>query len=136
MRPSSPPSVLHQPIFESSPILKSVAARVAEGGVLSVGRAGEGVSGFLLAYLSTVLERTLLVITATLDETNRVRRDWSTFRDAPVSDFLPWESIFEKDSEPDPETFAQRYEILQALSGNEPVSLVAPVQAVLQPDLT
>ena len=124
---------LAQQIFRESSAIAEVGARVARGGQVLVGRAGEGVRGFLLGGLSESASRPLLAITASLDEAERLRRDWGSFTDEAVHVFPPWESLFEADSEPDPDIFRERSECIEGLAAGTIRAAVAPVQAILQP---
>ncbi len=120
-------------IFRESKSIAEIRRRLDRGGEVLVGRAGEGVSGFLLAGLTETTSRPILAVTASLDEAERLRRDWSTFTDEPVHVFPPWESLFEAESEPDPDIFRERTECSEGLRAGTVRAAVAPVQAILQP---
>ncbi len=120
-------------IFHASNTISQVARHIEKSGEVLVGRAGEGVTGFLLAGLLERSSRPILAVTSSLDEAERLRRDWSTFSDSAVHVFPPWESLFEADSEPDPDTFRERSECAEGLVTGSVRAAVAPVQAILQP---
>jgi len=120
-------------IHRDSKAIAEIARRLARGGEVVVGRAGEGAAGFLLAGLVETARRPILAVTATLDEAERLRRDIATFCDAAVHVFPPWESLFEADSEPDPDIFRERSECAEGLRSGAVRVAVAPVQAILQP---
>ncbi|MFQ5655560.1 MAG: CarD family transcriptional regulator [Planctomycetota bacterium] len=124
---------LHRRIFAESAALREVAGRVGEGGVTTAGRAAGSAGAFLLASLGGSTARPILLVTSSLDEAERARRDWSTFLGGPVETFPPWESLFEEGSEPDPEIFRQRTEVLDGLLQRKLAGAVAPMQALLQP---
>ncbi len=125
--------LLHHRIYENSPVLRSVAERLERGGVVPVGRAAESARGFLLAYLASHYGMSLLVVAPSLDEADRIRRDFSLFLGEEVLEFPPWESLFEEDSEPDSEIFTQRYSVVDAAAGDRRLAVVAPIHALLQP---
>ena len=120
-------------IFRESASLSSVARSIGAGGETLVGRAAEGVMGFLLGGLTETTSHPILAVTSSLDEAERLRRDWGTFTDEPVYVFPPWESLFEADSEPDPDIFRERTECADGLIAGSVRAAVAPVQALLQP---
>jgi len=120
-------------IFSSSAVLAEVARRIRGGGEVRVGKAAEGSTGFLLGALTELRDRPILAVTASLDEAERLRRDWATFTDEAVHLFPPWESLFEADSEPDPDIYRERSECIEGLEGGAVRAAVAPVQALLQP---
>jgi transcription-repair coupling factor (superfamily II helicase) len=120
-------------IFRDSAAIGEIARRLARGGETLVGRAGEGVAGFLLAGLTERAGRSILAVTASLDAAERLRRDWATFTDEAVHVFPPWESLFEADSEPDPDIFRERAACAEGLRAGSVRCAVAPVQAILQP---
>ncbi|MGE3164017.1 MAG: transcription-repair coupling factor [Planctomycetota bacterium] len=124
---------LQQRVFAASPVLRELATRVQRGGVITVGRAGDAAGALAIAFLAEQLQRPVLVLTAGLDEAERARRDVATFLDRGVDDFPPWESLFEDSSEPDPDTFARRTAAVETLRSERAATIVAPVQAVLQP---
>ncbi len=125
---------LHARIFAASATLRAIGARLGDArGVVLVGRADGGAAALVLGYVSSVSRRPLLAIVAGPDDAERLRRDWSTFYGMPVEDFPLWESLFEDDAEPDPDTFAQRHAITEGFAAGKPLAVVAPLQALLQP---
>lgn len=129
---SADTAALQRRVFRASPVLREVAARVRRGGVVTLGRAGDAAGAFVISFLAEHLDRPILVLTAGLDEAERARRDIGTFLERGIDDFPPWESLFEESSEPDPDIFARRSAALEGLRTGKP-TLVAPIQAVLQP---
>ncbi|MCI0650587.1 MAG: transcription-repair coupling factor [Planctomycetes bacterium] len=124
----------HSGIFASSPILREIAAEIERSaGVVTIGRAHAPGAAFLLGFLAASTRRPILAVAATPDEAERLRRNWSTFLDTPAEEFPLWESLFDADSEPDPETFAQRHGIAEAFAAKKSLCAVAPIQALLQP---
>ncbi|MCA8961462.1 MAG: hypothetical protein KDC38_13150, partial [Planctomycetes bacterium] len=87
----------------------------------------------LLSYLARDFGTSILCVTPSLDEADRVRRDFSLFLGEEIQEFPPWESLFEEDSEPDAEIFTQRYSVVDAAASNRRLCVVAPIQALLQP---
>ncbi|HIC23389.1 MAG TPA: transcription-repair coupling factor [Planctomycetes bacterium] len=120
-------------IVTSSPALTEVRQRLLAEQVLHVGRCGEGAVGLLLAHLSEQLDRPLVVICSSPDAAERLRSDTTTFTAEPIGSFGMWESLFEEDSEPDPETFRERFETVRDFQAGKVRTIIAPVQAVLQP---
>ncbi|MFN0060120.1 MAG: transcription-repair coupling factor [Planctomycetota bacterium] len=133
MNEATTSALLLQRLFSKSAALRELAARVARNGVTPLGRAADSVAALALAYLSAFEGKSIIWVTARLDEAERARRDWSTFLGAEVDEFPPWESLFESDSEPDPDIYRQRAQVIDALASNRRVAVVAPVQALLQP---
>lgn len=125
---------LQRRIFENSAVLRELGQRVSADGVVCVGRAADAAGALAVSYLTTTLRRPLLWVTAGLDECDRARRDLSTLLEHGVEDFPPWESLFEEESEPDPDIFARRTAILDGFQDptQSPIA-VAPIQSVLQP---
>ena len=97
-------------IVSSSPVLDEVLRRLLDEKLLHVGRCGEGAAGLLVAHLTEHLDRPLVVLCSSPDAAERLRRDASTFTAEPIGHFGMWESIFDADSQPDPETFRERLE--------------------------
>ena len=120
-------------IITSSPALSEVSRRLLEEQLLDVGRCGEGAVGLLLAHLTEQLQRPLIVICSSPDSAERLRRDTTTFTAEPIGNFGMWESLFEAGSEPDPDTFRERFETVRDLQDGKLRTIIAPVQAVLQP---
>ena len=120
-------------IVSSSPVLDEVLRRLLDEKLLHVGRCGEGAAGLLVAHLTEHLDRPLVVLCSSPDAAERLRRDASTFTAEPIGHFGMWESIFEADSQPDPETFRERLEAVDDLNTGSLRTIISPVQAVLQP---
>ncbi|HIA26691.1 MAG TPA: transcription-repair coupling factor [Planctomycetes bacterium] len=120
-------------IINDSSAIATLLERLATSGVVEVSRCGEGPTGLLIAALSERLGRPLLVLTSSPDGAERLRRDAGTFTDEPIGSFPMWESLFEEDSEPDTDTFRERTEAARSLVDGSLKTVVAPVQAVLQP---
>ena len=120
-------------IVASSTLLQQVKKRLLDEKVLHVGRCSEGAAGLLVAHLTEQLDRPLVVLCTSPDAAERLRRDASTFTAEPIGYFSMWESIFEEDSEPDPETFRERLESVSDLNSGKIRTIVTPVQAALQP---
>ncbi|MGE4619951.1 MAG: transcription-repair coupling factor [Planctomycetota bacterium] len=120
-------------IVTASPVLQEAHRRLLDEKLLHVGRCGEGAAGLLLAHLSEQLDRPLVVLCSSPDTAERLRRDTTTFTAEPIGNFGMWESLFEADSEPDPDTFRERFETVRELQEGKIRTVIAPVQAVLQP---
>jgi len=116
-----------------SSVLGEVCARLRDEPVVHVGRCSEGAVGLLLTALTENQSRPLLVLTSSPDAAQQLRQDITTFTGQPIGDFPMWESLFEEDSEPDLDTFRDRFETLRSLESGQLKTVIAPVQAVLQP---
>lgn len=133
MSSDAPPMRLGDRLFDQSRVLPQIAERLETERSMTLVRATDAAAGFVLAYLSRYYGKSLVVLTASPDAAEGYRRDWSQFLDYPVAEFPMWESLFEEGSEPDPDTYRQRHEVVDSLASGERLSIVTPVQAVLQP---
>ena len=125
--------LLIERILRDSSVLGEVCSRLASDPVLHVGRCGEGAVGLLVAAITEKVGRPLIILTSSPDAAQRLRNDVSTFTPHPIGEFPMWESLFEEDSEPDLDTFRDRFETIRALETGRIKTVIAPVQAVLQP---
>jgi len=120
-------------VVATSPVLHEVHRRLLADNLLHVNRCQDGAAGILVAHLAEQLQRPLVILCSSPDAAERLRRDASTFTAEPIGHFGMWESLFEEDSEPDPETFRERLETVKDLESGSLRTIVAPIQAVLQP---
>jgi len=120
-------------VLRDSSVLGEVCTRLNSDPVLHVGRCSEGAVGLLLTAITENQDRPLLVLTSSPDAAQQLRQDITTFTGQPIGEFPMWESLFEEDSEPDLDTFRDRFETLRALESGQLKTVIAPVQALLQP---
>ncbi|MAJ27909.1 transcription-repair coupling factor [bacterium TMED181] len=120
-------------VLNDSSVLGEVCTRLKKDPVLHIGRCTDGAVGLLLTALTENQDRPLLVLTSSPDAAQQLRQDVATFSARPIGDFPMWESLFEEDSEPDLDTFRDRIETMRDLESGQIKTVIAPVQAVLQP---